>query len=102
MNIFKKGETSTLIDYDKRIQEEIGVLFSMLENHQPSSEEYAKILVNIDRLVKLHREGQKAFIEPAQLIPVIANLAGIGLILNYEKLGVISTKALNFVVKGRV
>ncbi len=41
-------------------------------------------------------------ISPDTLLIVGANLLGILLILNYERLDIISTKALGFVIKGRV
>ncbi|GEM_PF-2660349 len=41
-------------------------------------------------------------VSPDTLLIVGANLLGIVLILYYEKLDIISTKALGFVIKGRV
>jgi len=41
-------------------------------------------------------------ISPDTLLIVGANLLGILLILNHERLDIISTKALGFVIKGRV
>ena len=41
-------------------------------------------------------------ISPDTLLIVGANLLGILLILNYERLDIISTKALGFVIRGRV
>lgn len=41
-------------------------------------------------------------ITPDTIVIVSANLIGILLILNYEKLDIISSKAIGFVLKGRV
>ena len=41
-------------------------------------------------------------ISPDTLLVVVGNLAGILLILKFEKLDVIATKAIGFVIKGRV
>ena len=41
-------------------------------------------------------------ISPDTLVIVAANLLGIILILKYEQLDIISSKALSFVIKGRV
>jgi len=44
----------------------------------------------------------KRSISPDTWAAVGANLLGILLILNYERLGIITTKALTFVAKGRI
>ena len=41
-------------------------------------------------------------IKPDTIALIAANLLGIGLILSYEKLNVITSKALGFVIRGRV
>lgn len=41
-------------------------------------------------------------VSPDTIVVVAANLLGILLILNHERLDIISTKALGFVIKGRV
>lgn len=41
-------------------------------------------------------------ISPDTLLVVLGNLVGILLILKFEKLDILTTKAINFVLKGRV
>jgi hypothetical protein len=74
-----------------------------LAKTQSGTPEYDAILEEIERLYKLRLpepEAQKPISKDA-LLAVAGNLAGIILILNHEKLHVISTKALGFVGKFR-
>lgn len=70
---------------------------------QADTEEFNKVLDKIERLYKLRAPEQ----EPAKpvsmdtIVAVAGNLAGIILIINHEKLHVISTKAVQFVGKFR-
>lgn len=84
-------------------EEEIKDLLRELEHHEKSSKEYAQIMTQLDKIVKMEeeRKGNRR-ISPETWAKIGANLAGIGLILNYEKVGVITTKALGFVLKGRL
>lgn len=79
----------------------IDSLLTRLENTDASSEEFAHIT---DQLVKLNAmlPKKEPFVKAETLIPVVGNLAGIFAILNFERAGVITSKALNFVVKSRV
>jgi len=54
-------------------------------------------------LEKLLDENQKDFrVSPDTILIVAGNLLGILLILKYEELNIITTKAMSFVIKGRV
>lgn len=86
------------------LEKEIRAIFDELENCQKNGEDYGVLL---ERLEKLHsiRNDKKCSdikIDPNKLIGAAANLAGILLILNYEKANVLATKAVSFVLKGRV
>lgn len=47
-----------------------------------------------------HRNNMQ--LDPNVLLGIAGNLAGILLILNYEKLGIITSKAVQFVLKNRI
>jgi len=68
----------------------------------PMSEEYRDMLGNYERLIKLKGENQKGKISKEAILGIAGNLAGIGLILGYERLHTITSKALGFVIKRRV
>jgi hypothetical protein len=62
-------------------------------------EEIAQILTLLERKNAL---GDKKRISPDTLAVIAGNLLGIVLILTYEKVNVITTKALGFIIRGRV
>ena len=89
---------------DKRtkLEKEIEHLFDALEWCDPTSEDYAIIADNLDRLYKAKGNEQNRFVSPDTYAIIAGNLVGILLILGYEQINVITTKALGFVIKGRV
>jgi hypothetical protein len=91
---------------DKRtaLEKEIDDLTATLQHIDPYTDEYRDRLESIERLSKLRDENKKSKlrVSPDTMVVVAGNLAGILLILLHEKLHVISTKALNFVIRGRV
>lgn len=76
---------------------------SELAGHDADSDEYANIT---NQLVKLY--GLKEIDNPDRRISndvlagIAANLIGIGMIISYERVHVITTKALGFIVKTRI
>lgn len=73
-----------------------------LELRDVSTEEYARTLDHVVKLQKMKREEEDALsISPNTLITVGANLLGIFLILKHEKLDIITSKAMSFVLKPR-
>lgn len=92
----------TLIMKKDKFDQEIEAILDELQFHEKDSKEYAQIMNQLEKLVKAQDIRKNRRIKPDTLAQVGANLAGIGLILNFEKIGVITTKALSFVVKGRV
>lgn len=80
MKMFKKNRTKELIN----------ILIDSMMGEDPRSEEYAKMA---ETLVKL----DKGKISADTKALIITNLAGIVLILNYEKVGIITSKAFSLV-----
>lgn len=52
--------------------------------------------------VKEKLEGPRFWIDPNTIITALASIGGILLMLNYEKLDVITSRALNFIPKPRL
>lgn len=64
------------------------------------SQDYFALLDGLDRLLALQRTmGSKFRVNPDTVLTIAGNLLGILLILNFEKIGYISSKALSFVLK---
>lgn len=64
----------------------------------PESEEYAVLLQRYERLVNL-RQNAKGKIDPNTAMLVGGNLLGILAILSYEKIGIVTSKALSLLIK---
>jgi hypothetical protein len=80
----------------------IAKIFFELRNHSPETEEYADITDQLSKLMKLKSELESSTKVSAETLATIAgNLAGILMILQFEKVHVVTTKALSFVMKLR-
>lgn len=87
---------------DPTLDDVITSLLIQMDSHDAHSAEYAQMA---DQLTKLYEmKNQKKFNRPSAdtLAVVGGNLAGILLILNFERAGVITSKALGFVMKTKV
>lgn len=87
-------------DLDKAIAN----VFSEMQGFSADQAEYAKM---VDQLNKLHamRQSEKTAkprVSPEALLAVVGNLAGIVMILGYEKMNIVTSKALTFVLKSKV
>lgn len=66
------------------------------------SKEYTAMAENLERLFKAKSYETQSRISPDTIAIIAGNLLGILLIMNYEKASVITTRAIGFVLKGRV
>lgn len=89
---------------DKRtnLEKEIDMVLEVMRDYEPDKEEYAKMAQNLEMLYKAKSHEKNRSVSPDTVAIVVGNLLGIGLILTYEKVGFITSKALGFVLKGRV
>lgn len=96
MQIFNKRKQNTLE------QETQKCLESMAKMDQ-SSESYKKLLETLERLMRLeHRKNSGFRVKADTLAQIGGSLAGILVIVGYEHGHVLVSKALNYVIKGRV
>jgi len=89
MNLFQSDEKSGL---EKTINE----LIEKMRTVEPDSKEYATMADQLVKLYNLKEVDSKRKISKDTLIVVVGNLAGIGLIILFEKEHVMSSKALQF------
>lgn len=94
INVFKKKET--------KLDKEIDNILDWMASMKPGTDEYAKLANQLEKLYKIKCEGKKDGIKPDTIVVVAANLLGILLILTYEEENIITSKALGFILKGRV
>lgn len=91
---------STKTNKTDLLQQAINNLYSELAGHMADTEEYDRIANQIVKLEKLQKETNPSWRpSPDALIGAAGSVLGIVLILHYEKLGVITSKALSFVGK---
>lgn len=83
----------------KVMDAEIERLAAQLSTLSPLSEDYATVLNRLATLTKARAEKNERAISMDALVNVGANIIGMLLVLNYEKLNVISTKAMSMVWK---
>lgn len=68
-----------------------------LLDYEPGTDEYNKVLETVERINKVKNSQESDPVNKGDILQVIANLTGIGLILYHERVHVITTKALGFV-----
>jgi len=93
MMTFTKKQKSKLEEEIQRLHGEIAVL-------DPDTKQYTDCLANLSKLYELKKKDHT--ISPETLAVIGANLAGIILILGFEQANVITSKAIGFVLRGRV
>lgn len=94
--LFRKSKAEQTIDL------EINKVFERMAKEDISGVEYETYLSDIERLTNLKVIMTERQVSKDTLVIVGANLLGIALILGYEQMHVVSSKALGFVIRGRV
>lgn len=96
MSLFtNKDEAPTL-------QGQIDEVLLEMGSHKTYTEEYDKLLNQLERLYKLQAPEKARRISPDAIVAVVGNLAGIVMILNFERVHVVTSKALGFVLKTKL
>lgn len=83
------------------IDKEIDSLLNEMSNFDPMSNEYKILAENVERLAKAKSYDKQRYFDKTTVLYVMGSLMGIAMIVGYEKAGVITSKALGFVLKGR-
>lgn len=77
------------------------VLATMSDNN-PSSEEYHKMVDQLDKLYKMKASEKPDRVKFDTWVAVGGNLLGLVLIIRHEQFNVITSKALGFVLKSKI
>lgn len=83
------------------LQQAIDRTLTRMNSIMVGSDEHAKMLIQLTQLYKLKESTPSVRVSPDTLVIVFGNLVGIVLILQYEKLNVVASKAVGFVMKAR-
>ena len=81
------------------LEKSIAAALEDLQGYPAKSAEHAAILEQLIKLIALRSTPKKTAISKDKLLEVGGSLAGILLILNYERVGVVASKAIGFVKK---
>ena len=94
--MFRKPATELL-----KLEDIIDNLISEMAGYDANSDEYAACVKQLGALYKIRSENQPDRVKADTLAVIAGNLAGIVLVLHYENLNVVTSKALSFVMKAR-
>jgi len=84
---------------NKLIDEAIAGAVSQLDSVPAYSDEYNKMVIQIEKLYALRYTNSAPRVSPDTLAIVLGNLAGILIIVGYESTNAMTSKAINFVMK---
>lgn len=89
---------------DKRtlLEKEIDNILKTMLTMDAGSEEYTVMAENLERLYKLKAVDSTNKVSADTMALIAGNLLGLVLIMSFEKTNIITTKALGFVLRGRV
>lgn len=74
-------------------------ILTEMEMFGPDSEEYPALLSHLERIVALRASKEKRMPSPDTMILAAGNLLGILIIVKFEQMNVMTSKAISFVVK---
>ncbi len=81
----------------KDIESEIEHILARLEELSPESEEYTRAVKNLDTLHACRSYKTNTWLNYEVLIPAAVNILGILLVINYERVGIVTSKAMSLV-----
>ena len=93
VNIFQRKES--------KLDEPIDKLLTRMRELEPDSEEYPKLLGQLERLIKLQSEERSGRVSPDTLATVAGSLLGILTIVAYEQKHVMVSKGLGLVLRSK-
>ena len=91
MKLFTHDES----EYDKQVRR----ILKELETSDPGSEEYARLVEQLQKLQKMRAEDRPDRLSPNTAAIVGANILGIVMIIRHEQVNFIASKALGFVLR---
>ncbi len=82
---------------NKAFDDEIKRILEKMKGYEPDTAEYATLLNLLDTLIGSSKKALR--IPPELIVGGIVNLVGIVAILNFERVGVITSRAFNLIKK---
>lgn len=94
--MFKKNTEPKLIEIAR------DELIEKMRQTEPASEQYTAMVKNLEVLEKAKSHEKDRSISPDVALTVGGNLLGILAVLNFERLGVVTSKAIGMVLKAKL
>lgn len=85
-------------DIEVKLDDVANDLLDQMLTNPNSRQEFAVDLAHLERIRALRRNDKK-FLDPNTMALVAGNLAGIVIVVAYERVAVVTSKAINFVLK---
>lgn len=85
----------------KTFDQEVTRVLTKIEEYDPESEQYKAAVQNLKTLCEARAQKSSKTITADTVLLVAANLIGILLVLNYERMDVVTSKAMNFIIKSK-
>lgn len=83
-------------EIDKKLDEQIIKLQRCMKVEDPTSKDFKKMVDHLSTLMEIRNRGR---ISKETMATIVANLAGIVILMNHERAHVVATKAFSFVKK---
>lgn len=82
-----------------KFDDEIDRLLEVLNMNDPEEEEYQKVMDRLDQLMKIKTCERPSRISWDTALVVAGNLLGVILVLKYERLHIVTSKAMTMVIR---
>lgn len=96
--MFKKSAPK----YQLMLESELEHLIGALKITTVDDAKYAQTLTAIERLYQMMDDKKSSKVSPETRASIAANLVGILMIIKHERVNVITSKALGFVIRSRM
>jgi hypothetical protein len=102
-----KGEKVKMFNFTKKdkrtnLVKEIDSVIEYMEDLAPHTEDYAACVKNLEVLYKCQSLEKDKWVSPDTMAMIGGNIIMLFGVLKYEQLNVLTSKAMQFLVKGRV
>lgn len=94
--------TNPAVDNPAKLQDLIDHVQTQMLSEDANSEDFKVMREQLESLYAMKKSNKSSRVSPDVLVGVAGNLLGIGLILQHERLHVVTSKALGFVMKTKV
>lgn len=89
-------------DKPASLQDLIDLVQTQMLVEGADSDQFQVMREQLESLYEMKKSDRSSRVSPDALLAVAGNLLGIGLILQYERLHIVTSKALGFVLKTKV